>query len=60
MTDLRITYRDWLCDGDGYLRDLLGLRGWWNVRADTDNWVTPDGRLFIDGDEVTERPGEVR
>lgn len=53
MDEMHRTYRDWLCDGDGHLRDLQGSGGWWNVRADTDNWVTPDGRLFIDGDEVS-------
>lgn len=52
MDDLRITYRDWLCDGDAHLHDLYDSQGAWNVRADTDARVTPDGRLFIDGEEV--------
>lgn len=56
MTDLPIIYRDWLSDGDAHLHDLYDSRGAWNVRADTDAWVTPDGRLLIDGEQI--RPGD--
>jgi hypothetical protein len=52
MTPLQDTYRAWLTDADAYQHDRIETGGWWTARADTDAYITADGRLFIDDEEV--------
>lgn len=49
MTDTTGSYRDWVCDGDAYLRNQFHTRGWWAARGDTDLWIEPDGTLIEPG-----------